>query len=65
MTVTALVRTNEKTNAWLNELTEDLGWDDPDMVFKALRTVLHELRDRLPTNEAAQLASQLPMLMPV
>lgn len=63
MTVNALVRTNEKTNAWLNELTEDLHFDDPDMVFHALRAVLHELRDRLPTNEAAQLASQLPMLI--
>jgi uncharacterized protein (DUF2267 family) len=63
MTVNALVRTNEKTNSWLNQLTEDLHWDDSDLVFKALRTVLHELRDRLPTNESAQLASQLPMLI--
>jgi uncharacterized protein (DUF2267 family) len=63
MTANALVRTTEKTNVWLNELAEELLWDDQDLVFKVLRVVLHELRDRLPTNESAQLASQLPMLI--
>lgn len=63
MATAALVQTTEKTNIWLKELTRVLDWDDPDMVFNALRTVLHHLRDRLPLNESAQLASQLPMLI--
>ncbi len=63
MHVAAIVRTNEKTNTWLNELAEELNWDEPDMVYHALRAVLHQLRDRLPMNESVQLACQLPMLI--
>ncbi len=63
MVTAALVQTTEKTNIWLKELARQLDWDDPDMVFHALRAVLHQLRDRLPINEAAQLACQLPMLI--
>ena len=63
MSTAAIVRTCEKTNIWLNELAQDLDWDDRDMVFRALRVVLHQLRDRLPLNESVQLASQLPMLI--
>ena len=33
------------------------------MVFRALRTVLQQLRDRLPLIESVQLAGQLPMLI--
>ena len=63
MSATAIAQTTEKTHIWLNELASQLEWEDPDLVFRALRTVLHQLRDRLPINESAQLASQLPMLV--
>ena len=63
MTTTALVHTTEKTNLWLKELARQLDWDDPNMVFHALRAVLQQLRDRLPLNESAHFASQLPMLI--
>jgi uncharacterized protein (DUF2267 family) len=63
MSTTAIAQTTEKTHIWLNEIAEQLDWDDDDLVFRALRTVLHQLRDRLPINESAQLASQLPMLV--
>ena len=63
MTATAITQTTDKTNRWLNELADELNWDEPDMTFKALRAVLQQLRDRLPVNESAQLASQLPMLI--
>lgn len=63
MATAALVQTTQKTNVWLKELARELSWDDPDMVFHALRAVMHQLRDRLPLIEATQLASQLPMLI--
>tara|TARA_R110002049_G_scaffold4601_4_gene31870 strand:+ start:105428 stop:105841 length:414 start_codon:yes stop_codon:yes gene_type:complete len=63
MVVAALNRTNEKTQVWLKELAHELDWDEPDMVFQALRGVLQTLRDRLPLDESAQLAGQLPMLI--
>jgi len=40
-----------------------MGWNDRHRAYYALRGVLHALRDRLPVNEAAALAAQLPMLV--
>jgi uncharacterized protein (DUF2267 family) len=40
-----------------------LRTDDRELAYAALRAVLHTLRDRLPTAEAADLAAQLPMLL--
>lgn len=56
-------RTVQKTNLWLKELREELHLDDVHDAYLSLRTVLHTLRDRLPPEEAADLASQLPMLL--
>ena len=55
--------TIQKTNLWLNELMEDLEWDNRHKAYQALRGVLHVLRDHLPTAEAAHFSSQLPMLV--
>lgn len=52
-----------KANEWLKALAGELGWQDPNSVLLALRAVLHALRDRLPPNEAADLAAQLPLLL--
>lgn len=56
-------RTVQKSNVWLKELGEELHLDDVHDSYLSLRTVLHALRDRLPPEEAAHLASQLPMLL--
>jgi len=53
----------QKGNLWLKELATDLAWVSMNDALLALRAVLHALRDRLPTNEAAQLAAQLPLLI--
>ena len=54
----------QKTQIWLNELMNDLGWEDrPHKAYLALRTVLHALRDRLTVEEAVHLGAQLPMLI--
>jgi uncharacterized protein (DUF2267 family) len=55
--------TLQKTNHWLNDIMDDLGWSDRHWAFLALKGVLHSLRDRLPVDEVAQLGAQLPMLV--
>ena len=54
--------TLHKTNIWLNEVMEEVG-PDRQRAYHALRAVLHTLRDRLSTEEAAHLSAQLPMLI--
>ena len=55
--------TVHKTNAWLNELLQELGWQDKHGAYLAMRATLHALRDRLTVDEVAQLGAQLPMLI--
>src|ERR1700692_2099726 len=47
--------TVQKTNLWLKDLMEVLGWEQKQKAYDALRAVLHALRDRLTGAEAAQL----------
>jgi uncharacterized protein (DUF2267 family) len=56
-------RSVEKAHIWLNELAEELGGEDQQYAYRALRSVLHALRDRLPVDVAAKLAAQLPTLI--
>lgn len=56
-------RSVEKTHVWLNDLAAQLGTDDQREAYRVLRAYLHALRDRLPVDEAAQLAAQLPELI--
>ncbi len=55
--------TIQKTNLWLKEIMEELGWDDRRRALMAMRAVLHALRDRLDPKEAADLGAQLPVLV--
>lgn len=56
--------TVQKTNRILNELEEEMGWQDRrSQTYACIREVLHALRDRLPVNEAIKLAAQMPMLL--
>jgi uncharacterized protein (DUF2267 family) len=54
--------TLHKTNMWLKEIAQELSMDRHG-AYQVLRAVLHCLRDRLTTNEAADLGDQLPMLI--
>jgi uncharacterized protein (DUF2267 family) len=56
-------RSVEKTHVWLNEIVEELGVEDRHYAYRALRAVLHALRDRLPVDVAAKFAAQLPTLI--
>ncbi len=53
----------EKTHIWLNEVAAAIGDEDRTYAYRALRTVLHALRDRLTVDVAAKLAAQLPTLI--
>jgi len=55
--------TLQATNIWLDDIMDDLGWNDRHKAYHALRAVLHTLRNRLPVDEVAHLAAQLPMLI--
>jgi uncharacterized protein (DUF2267 family) len=55
--------TVQKTNIWLKEIRDELHLDTQEEAYRALRAVLHTLRDRLVVEEAAALGAQLPMLL--
>lgn len=55
--------TIQASNVWLKDIMDEEGWKDRHRAYTALRAVLHLLRDRLLVDEAAQLASELPMLI--
>lgn len=55
--------TLQKTIPWVNELAQELGWENKHQVFQGLRATLHALRDRLTVEEAAHLGAQLPILL--
>jgi uncharacterized protein (DUF2267 family) len=61
--VPALDKTINKTNAWLADLQQAIAGEDRHQAYVALRAALHALRDRIPPDEVAQLAAQLPMLI--
>jgi uncharacterized protein (DUF2267 family) len=48
---------------WLNEVMDELCWEDEHKAYLALKATLHAVRDRLTLNEAAHLGAQLPMLI--
>jgi len=56
-------RSVEKAHLWLNDVAAEMGTDDHNAAYRVLRAYLHALRDRLPVDEAAQLAAQLPELI--
>lgn len=61
---TSISKSVQKTNELLNEIQKHFGWEDrPEQAYAALRAVLQTLRDRLPTNEALDLAAQLPFVI--
>ncbi len=50
-------------SAWLDDLTQRLGWHDQDRVYSALVSALHALRDSLPREDAIYLGAYLPPLL--
>jgi uncharacterized protein (DUF2267 family) len=55
--------TVQKTNIWIKDVMEALGWEDRHKAYEGLKVTLWALRDRLTVVEAAHLAAQLPLLV--
>jgi uncharacterized protein (DUF2267 family) len=55
--------TVQLTHRWINELNDQLAWNNKARTYRLLRTILQAVRDWLPVNEASQLAAQLPTLL--
>lgn len=54
----------QKTNAILTDIEEEMKWEDRrEQSYAALRSVLHAFRDRLPVNDSANFAAQLPVII--
>ena len=53
----------EQARHWIDETAAELGDEDRKAAYRALKSVLHALRDRSTVEESAQLASQLPELI--
>ena len=51
-----------QAHQWVNELAEDLKWND-QRAQRLLKCVLHALRDWLSPQEMADLSAQLPVLI--
>lgn len=56
-------KTLQATHLWLNELSQELNWNNKHKSFQVLRITLHALRDRLSVEQASKLSSQLPVLL--
>ena len=61
--IEAFDSTLQKTHIWLNSVMAELGWEDRQKAYLALRATLHALRDRLIIEEVTHLGAQLPMLV--
>ena len=55
--------TLHETNYWLKIVMREMGTENRQQAFNALRTTLHVLRDRIGVDNAAHLGAQLPMLL--
>lgn len=53
----------QDANIWVNDVMDELDWDDKQRAYTLLRSTLHVLRDRLQADEAAHFAAQLPTLI--
>jgi uncharacterized protein (DUF2267 family) len=61
-TISGFTQAANQAQQWVNELADDLGWSGR-RAHRLLRAVLHALRDWLTTEEMADLAAQLPVLV--
>ena len=52
-----------KTKEWIKEVQSELGLESQEDAYSALRAVIQTLRDRLPVEEAADFAAQLPLIL--
>jgi uncharacterized protein (DUF2267 family) len=57
---TQLAHAAQQAQEWMSDLASRPPFESEEQAYSYLRAVLHALRDRLSTDEAVHLASQLP-----
>ncbi len=55
--------TVQLTHEWVNQIDDEIGWNDSNRSFRLMRATLRAIRDVLPLNEAVQFGAQLPLLV--
>lgn len=55
--------TTQRAYEWLRDVQLELGFDNEEAAYAALRATFHALRDQLGTGLAAHFGAQLPMLL--
>jgi uncharacterized protein (DUF2267 family) len=58
-----IAHTVQQTQEWLKELRDNADLADEAEALSVLRSVLHQLRDRLTPEEAIELGAQLPIIV--
>lgn len=53
----------QKTHEWLNQVGDELGFDNEHAAYAALRATLHTIRDRLPVELVAHFGAELPLMV--
>ena len=61
--ITSLDRAIQNAVLWLKDVQDELMWDDKEKVYRATKSVLQAIRDRLPIEEIVHLMANLPMVM--
>ena len=61
--IAAFDRTIQKTNIWIKELMQEMGWKSRERTYGAHRACLHSTRDILTNEEVTQFGAQLPTLL--
>jgi uncharacterized protein (DUF2267 family) len=61
--ILSLDRAIQNAIQWLNDIQNELGWDNRDSVYKATKAVLQTIRDRLPVEEVVHFSANLPLVM--
>ena len=56
-------KTVQESNLWLKDIMDQLDKDDRHFAYRALRSTLHALRDRIGPQQAVHFSAQLPMLL--
>lgn len=62
-TIDSIESSVQKANEWIRDVAEELGEEDRQHGYVALRAALHTLRDRLTVEQSAHLSAQLPLVV--
>ena len=60
--ISSIERSVHAADGWVADMSIEMG-EPGEQAYGAMRAVLHTLRDRLPHDESAHLAAQLPTLV--